>query len=150
MEVVLSTVTFAPGSIELLVAAKPPTIKQLKRLPTHHRGLWGVYILILERYRRRSKAYVGRGTDKIYGVTPRVLTYHRASSKSQLPKLVWKAVHRGYRITHVGLLCWVPIPSARNQFLVRSLFLILETVFAFTLWAMVSRTKSYGMPKLLP
>jgi hypothetical protein len=57
---------------------------------------------------------------------------------------------RGYRITHNGILCWAPIPTLKYRLLLCSLFRILETVFAFTLWAMASRTNTHGMPKLLP
>jgi hypothetical protein len=79
----------------------------------------------------------------------RARDYYRFNSKN-ISRRVKKALAQGYRITHIGLLCQTPLPSAMNRYRLRSLFIIMETAFAFTLWAMHSRTKSYGMPKLLP
>jgi hypothetical protein len=149
LSAMLSLVTFAPGLAKILTAATPPTIKMFKRLPKEYRGLWGVYVVVLEKKGRRPIIYIGSATDKKLGMHVRSLHYSRKNSR-HIPQRVSKALARGYRITHIGLLCQTPIPSVKNRYLLRSLFIILETAFSFTLWAMRSRTKSYGMPKLLP
>jgi hypothetical protein len=141
LRAMLSLVTFAPGPINMLVAATPPTIKMFKRLPNKYRGLWGVYLIVMERNGRRPKIYIGSGTDKKLGMHARYQSYFRKSS-NVVPQRVAKALARGYRITHMGLLCQTPIPSLKNRYSLRSLFIILETAFSFALWAMQSRTKS--------
>jgi hypothetical protein len=55
----------------------------------------------------------------------------------------------GYEITHKGLLCWAPLPTAAARFRLRVLVLVLETAFSIVFWAMYSTTKDYGMPKHL-
>lgn len=147
MENLLSTVTFAPGLIESLDSATPPTITFFKSLPTTPNGLWGVYLIVLEKPGCRPQIYIGCGTDSVRGLYNRF--GHYTPEGSRLPKLVLKAMTDGYRITHKGILCWASIPDSKKRFLLRSLFIILETVFSLALWAMESRTKSYGMPKFL-
>jgi hypothetical protein len=70
-------------------------------------------------------------------------------NRHRMPQYVGKAVDEGYTITHKGVLCWTPIPPATGRFPMRSLMLLLETTFSLSLWAMHSRTKTYGMPSLL-
>jgi len=44
----------------------------------------------------------------------------------------------------------VTTPIATRGFTVRTLILAIEATFSIVLWAMISRTKDYGMPPLRP
>jgi hypothetical protein len=48
MEDILSKVTFAASLIDVLLSSSPPTIDFFKSLPTHCKGLWAAYIILLE------------------------------------------------------------------------------------------------------
>lgn len=150
MQAAMSRITFAPGVMEALQSSTPPTIALFKRLPVRSKGsqvLWAVYVIVLEKRNHRSKIYVGCGTDFRHGVKVRLQHYKPNSNK--LPKLVKKAMGDGWSITHKGLLYWTDLPRPKKRFSSRSLFLILECVFALAFWAMASRTKTYCMPNLL-
>lgn len=56
------------------------------------------------------------------------------------PRYISKALDTGYVITHKGLLCWAPIPSAGLVPLLRVCFVALEATFTCVFWAMYSRT----------
>ncbi|KAK4951906.1 carbamoyl-phosphate synthase (glutamine-hydrolyzing) cpa2 [Elasticomyces elasticus] len=142
-----SMVAFAPGLLDVLQSATPPGIDVFKRLPTNGTGRWGVYLVVLEKAGRRPRIYIGSGTQVVGGVASRWQTYARLTG---LPRFVQRAIDEGYTITHVGLLCWASIPAPAVRFPLRSLFLALEATFSVLLWAMVSRTKSYGLPNLCP
>lgn len=146
MKVLLVRITFAPGLLDVLRSATPPTIAFFKALPSNARGLWGVYLILLEKSGCRPRIYIGSGTGSQGGLLYRWRDYN---DPLRVPLYVKKALDEGYRITHKGALCWTPIPSSAKRFPLRALFLILETVFSLALWAMVSRTKTYYMPKLL-
>lgn len=147
MESLMSTITFAPGLIEALKSATPPIIAFFKSLPTDHKGLWGVYLIVIEKPRRRPKIYIGSGTDKVHGLYVRLGQYKDKGTR--LPKLIKKAVTNGYHIAYKGILCWASIPNSKERFPLRALFIILETAFSLAVWAMESRTKTYCMPNLL-
>jgi hypothetical protein len=66
-----------------------------------------------------------------------------------MPYNVGRAVDEGYTVTHKGVLCWTTTPPSSTRFPMRSLMIPLETAFLLALWAMLSRTKTYGMPSLL-
>lgn len=69
-----------------------------------------------------------------------------------LPVGVQSALNEDFTIAHKGLLCWVEKPGPMLMLILRSIVLVMETAFAFALvlWAMRSRTKDYGMPRLCP
>jgi hypothetical protein len=149
LSAMLAYVTFAPTILKLLAAAASPTINLFRRLPSIKRSVWGVYLVLMEKRGCRPKVYIGSGTNSLNGVHMRSRDYYRPKSKN-ISRRIKKALTEGYRITRIGILCQTPIPSAMYRYRLRSLFIILETAFAFTLWTMHSRTKSYGVPKLLP
>ena len=66
-----------------------------------------------------------------------------------LPRFVKGALDDGYAIAHKGLFCWAPLPKAATRFVLRVLFLALESAFSITFWAMYSKTKDYDMPQHL-
>jgi len=140
-----SLIVFAPGLLDVLHSETPPTVAYFINLPTDVVKQWAVYVLVLTKPNCRPCIYVGSGTAKKRGVALRFSQY---DAKRALPCSIERALNEGYTIISKGLLCWAPIPSALLRFPVRALFLALESVFSLTLWAMVSRTKDYGMPHL--
>jgi hypothetical protein len=142
-----SLLVFAPGLMDVVQAPTPPSISWYKSLPTYVSKCWAVYLLVLEKKGFRPNIYVGSGTDSRGGVASRFYQY---DTKASLPVYVERALKDGYTITHKGLLCWCPVPAAAIRFQVRTVILALEAMFSFVFWAMKSRTKDYGMPKLCP
>lgn len=140
-------VCFAVGLADALQANGPLSIAYFKSLISTPRIRWAVYLLVLEKPNHPTKIYIGSGTQSQRGVVRRFENYEQ---KHSLPTYVSEALDLGYSITQKGLLCWAPIPPAGKQFLVRSLFIVLETTLTFTLWAMLSRDRDYGMPTLCP
>lgn len=47
MENLLLGITFAAGLLDALLSELPPTIDFFKSLPTHSKGLWGIYLILL-------------------------------------------------------------------------------------------------------
>ena len=80
--------------------------------------------------------------------------YDRRSLTGQpshnIPRYVESSEKEGWRITHKCLFAWSPQPSPSHHYQIRSLFMVLDTVFTLTLWAMKSRDKDYFMPNLCP
>jgi len=147
MEKHLSVVSFATDLLEVLTSSLPPTIDWFKSLPTPSNGLWGVYLILLEKSMCRPRIYIGSGvSSKNEGVAGRLRDY---KYRERMPRYIGQAVDEGYKITHKGVLCWTVIPHSSTGFIMRSLLLLLETTFALALWSMHSRTKTYGMPSLL-
>ena len=144
-----SPVTFAPGLWEVLRSTSPPVVSFFKSLPTYSprfRRKWAIYLHVLEKAGCQVKIYIGIGTDKRRGVSARLSQYRNGQC---IPHHVQRALNRGYKITHTGLLCWAPIPASAIV-VFRGLFLLLEAAFTLHLWAMVSSDKDYGMPHLCP
>ncbi|KAK5124008.1 hypothetical protein LTR85_002205 [Meristemomyces frigidus] len=151
LEEIMSTcaIAFAPGLLDAVLTATPPTVAFFKSLPTTVTNRWAVYCLVLEKPKSRPMIYVGSGTDKDLGVSKRLAQYNN-KDRSTIPRFVKRAMDDGYVIAHKGLLCWSPIPTASKRYALRAVFLVLETTFAIVFWAMVSRDKDYGMPHLCP
>ncbi|OQO08999.1 hypothetical protein B0A48_05890 [Cryoendolithus antarcticus] len=141
-----SSLSFAPGILDVLQSATPPTIAWFKSLPTDVRRKFGIYLLVLEKPGAQPRIYVSSGTS-VVGVSGRWQQY---DDGKWTPAYVQKALDSGYTIVHKGPLCWAPMPSLGKLYPARCLFLLLETIFTFIFWAMVSREKSYGMPTICP
>lgn len=146
-QLLLESLTFPPGLLDVLQSETPPTISFFKTLPLHTVRIWGVYLLVLEKPDARPKIYIGASTEKRSGLCNRMGQYRRGEN---FPAHVRRAVDDGYTISHKGLLCWSPIPYGGANFPLRALFLAVEATFTLFFWAMVSRTKDYGMPRLYP
>lgn len=142
-------ITFAPGLLDVVQSATPPSINFFKSLPTTLLGVWAVYLLVLEKDGCMPAIYIGSGTALGRSVLGRLQTYNNEDANS-IPRYVRQALQDGFKITHKGLLCWVPIPEAGNIFHARVVILALESVLSVLLWAMKSKTKLYGMPLLCP
>ena len=143
-----TSLVFAPGLLDILQSSAPPTIAFFKSLPTDCENVWGVYLLVLEKRDSRSKIYIGSGTSVAGGVSSRLIQYDK---KQLLPKYVAPALDEGYTITHKGLLCSAPIPSAGKVPITRLFFVALEAVFTFVFWALNCKTKhGFGFADLCP
>ncbi|KAK3715579.1 Aconitate hydratase mitochondrial [Vermiconidia calcicola] len=148
LEQILSaaSLSFAPGLFEVLQAATPPTVAYFKSLPTDGKKRWALYILVLEKPGCRFRIYLGSGTNALVGVPGRFYEYN----SGRYPQHVQKALNEGYVITHQGLLCWTPIPSAAQAPTARTLFIALEATFSFVFWAVRAVQKDYGMSHMCP
>jgi hypothetical protein len=132
------SVEFCPGLLGWLQSPTPPTLSQLKALPTNFKKRWGIYLLVLEKASCTPLIYVGSGTDTTKGVKKRLNTYLNPSSLDK-PKYVEEALSDGYAITHRGLLAWAPIPAAKDVALFRALFILLEAAFTFAFWSVKAK-----------
>ena len=139
---------FAPGFLDVVQSAVPPTIEWFKQLPEKPLNVWAVYAIVLEKMGHRPKVYSGSGTDSGRGVRSRFNRYQKQTG--QLPRFVKQALDDGYTITHKGFLCWAPIPVAGSMYPIVGLFLAMEATFSIVFWTMKSRTKDYCMPHLCP
>ena len=137
-----SSLTFAPGLLDALQAATPPTVAYFKSLPTHCKKQWAVYLLVLEKPKSRPSIYIGSGTA-LRGAQVRLAQY---DTRDELPTRVFGALKDGYTIVHKGILCSMPIPSAALMPVTRTLMILLEATFTFAFWAMYAKTDyAYGM-----
>lgn len=140
-----TSITLAPGLLDVVQSDNLPTIAFFKNLPTDFKKKWGVYLLVFEKFGCTPKIYVGSGTESVGGVSKRLQQY---DAKSFLPRYVELALDDGYLITHKGLLAWIPLPTVTARFPMRVLMMAIEAMFSLVLWAMKSRDKDYGMPHL--
>ncbi|KAI7316966.1 hypothetical protein KC315_g10582 [Hortaea werneckii] len=138
---------FAPGLLDVLQRATPPTLADFKSLPDSDRlQTWGVYLFVLEKDGHRPKIYVGSSTNSKTGLHSRMLNYDNGCG---MPWLLRQALDEGFEITHRGLLCWMPMPPLIEQSLSILLMLALECAFTWAFWAMVGQTEyGYGMSEL--
>ncbi|KAL2064913.1 hypothetical protein VTL71DRAFT_4053 [Oculimacula yallundae] len=142
----MSSLTFAPGLLDVVRSSTPPPMSFFKTLPTKYAKLWAVYALTLEKHACKPKLYIGNSTHSESGVYQRLRQY---DTQVNLPVHVRAALDDGYEITHKGLLCWSPIPGPLSRFPLRVLFLALEASFAVLFWAFNTKEKDYGLPKHL-
>jgi hypothetical protein len=144
------SLVFAPGLLDAVQGSTPPTIRYFKTLPTIIKGTpncWAVYLLVLEKASCRPRIYIGSGTSATEGVKTRLADYRRGTS---LPSYVKESIGEGYSIEHIGLLCWIDLPSPGLVLKIRLLFLALEATFAYMFWPMrtVNKANDYGMDRI--
>ena len=83
-----------------------------------------------------------------YRVTIRTNQYKPGSST--LPRYVRRKLEKGFKITHIGMLVWIPLPRAGLVPRTRGLFLLLEAVFAIIFHAVIEMsTDGYVVSILL-
>ena len=135
-------VTFCDSLMDVLKAEQPPPLSFFKQLPAAVTGTWGVYLVLLEKAGCPPSIYVGTGTDAKTGVAARLQSYTRNtfSSRKYVPRNVVAALEDGYSITYTGLLVSAPIPGPTDVLPTRLLFLALEAMFTFALWAVKCKT----------
>jgi hypothetical protein len=139
---------YAPGLLDALQSDTPPTIDFFKSLPTEVRrngkDRWGVYVLVLEKRGRRSKIYIGCGTNTKGGLFKRFNDYQK--NTYLISESVEAAIKDGFVVVSKVLLGWCAQPIELHAYVVRGLCLLLEATFTFSFWAFQSRTKNYGYP----
>lgn len=139
---------FAPGLLDVLQAATSPTLDFFKTLPGAVTKTWAMYLLVMEKRGCRFRVYVGSGTNAVGGVKSRFNDY---VTRNMLPRYVESSLDEGFTITHKGIICSTPIPSAALVPFIRVLFLALECAFTFAFWAIRSKSEfGYGMVSLCP
>jgi hypothetical protein len=146
-QLVLGSLTFAPGLLDVLQSKTPPTISYFKSLPLHLAKIWGVYLLVLEKPNHHPKVYIGSSTESRSGLCTQMSQYNR---RQNIPIYVQRALDDGYTISSKGPLCWSPLPTAAETYRLRALYLAVEAASSLYFWTMVSRTQDYGMPRLCP
>lgn len=146
-----ASLTFSPGLFEVINAATPPTTAFFKSLPDRTLGLWGVYVLVLEKFGHESLVYLGSATHSDGSLVTRFKTYDRANLKDKaLPSKVKEALENGYKIVSKRVLVSAPIPSAKDVPRFRVLFFVLEATFSFLFWTMYSKDKDYQIGSCCP
>lgn len=144
------SLSFAPGLLRVLLATKPPGIRELKRITKrsnkilrHNFGnIWAMYLVILEKPDCRPKIYIGSATS-MKGARTRLRQYETGGIISDSMK---NALKDEYEVTHKYCLCWTPIPSVGLVPVFRTVMIALECAFTFMLWAYRTK-KDYRMPQ---
>ncbi|RYN30489.1 hypothetical protein AA0113_g4827 [Alternaria arborescens] len=125
--------TFADGLLEMVNAASPPSLGDLKSLaaapaPKALSKTWAVYLHVYELEGREPRIYVGSATNADYGAQER-LSHYEKQVPSMLPRFVKHAVAQGFVKTHTTLLCWYDMPPMGLVTRARQRFLSLEGLF---------------------
>lgn len=97
-----ASLEFAPGLLDVLQYATPPTADFFKMLPDDSDSFearWAIYALVLEKEGCRHILYVGFGTG-LSGVHTRLKNY---SDLVLLPHYVERAIDDGFHIVSKGL-----------------------------------------------
>lgn len=136
-----AALTFAPGLLDAVESATPPSLAFFKSLPLFTGFCWAVYAIVFEKPGYPPKVYVGKSTNH-HGANTRMRDY---DLKMRLPWYIKAAFDEGYVITHKGFLCYKRNPTPSQYAIVEPVILALEATFAFFFWAMRARTKDYAM-----
>jgi hypothetical protein len=129
-QLVLGSLTFAPGLLDVLQSKTSPTTSYFRSLPLYLVKIWGVYLLVLEKPSHRPKVYIGSSTEGRSGLCTRMSQYDRGVN---LPIYVRRALDDRYTISYKGLLCWSPLPTGAEKFPLHALFLAVEAAFSLFL-----------------
>lgn len=134
MEIVMlhASFEFAPGLLDVVRSRTAPTISYFKTLPRQFSQRWAVYLLVLEKDGHRPRTYIASSDDD---VSRRMTTYDTASreiplgrSVSVVPLYIERALREGFKITHKGLLAWTSMPSVNEQYALRGLVAVLNSL----------------------
>ncbi|KAK4961355.1 pyruvate carboxylase [Elasticomyces elasticus] len=120
--------TFAPGLLDVLQSDTPPSMSFFDSLPTPGSKVWAVYAVVLKKAGCPDQLGIGSGTRVTGGAKARTNNYSNRTH-AQLPRFVRMAYDQGYHLSHVGMLCWTPIPLPALVPRARLYFLSLESVF---------------------
>ncbi|KXT17371.1 hypothetical protein AC579_3844 [Pseudocercospora musae] len=134
---------FPPTLLDTLCSPSPPAYSYFKTLPAPSEGIWAVYAVCLKKVGEKQKLYIGSGTAAEDGVLARVKIYNNETIAPNLPRMVKTARRDGFEITHVGLLCWAPIPTPGLVPRSRGLFLAAEATFSKLFQAVVVWCNDY-------
>lgn len=120
---------FPPEVEELLNSANAPMHTHFFALPSPQKGTWCVYIIIFETPGRQLKLYIGLGTSESVGMLGRTQQYH-PDNYATLPRFVRLAFEEGFTISHIGTLCYTPVPRPGIRPRSRGLVKAAEAVFS--------------------
>lgn len=120
--------TFAPGLLKVLQSDTPPTPDFWLSTPKPLDKSWAVYAALLTKDGCEPGLYIGSGTDAVDGYQSRVDNY-LDKRHPQLPRFVRLLYDKGYKLAHIGLLCWAPIPSVTIVPRARRRFVAIEGTF---------------------
>lgn len=124
-----------PSEVEaLLNCPEPPDVETLLALPAPPRSSFGVYAVIMTKPGKRSRLYVGSGTDVAVGVLGRSRAY-RPNSTAALGQHIYTALKHGFTFAHVGILCHMATPRTGLVPRARAFVLAAEGAFALLLHA---------------
>ncbi|KAI5276189.1 ATP synthase subunit alpha [Aureobasidium subglaciale] len=122
----LAPLTLAPGLPRQMFSLLPPVESFFKSLPLPSGKFWAIYAHRLKKPGVKGyKMYFGSATEVAEGYKKRLRDY-RPGKERLLPRMVRTALRNGYVITHSGLLCWMPIPLARDVPRVRAFMKVIE------------------------
>jgi hypothetical protein len=130
----MSTITTATpiqassSLLPTLKSSKPPSLAFFHALPAPEQKMWAIYVTVLTRPGSMPKLNVGSGTNAASGCTARTVHYHDKTNR-HLPRFVRQAYDNGYTLSHIGMLCWAPLPQAAMVPRARLFFLCLEALF---------------------
>jgi hypothetical protein len=129
-----SPLTMAPRMDDVLSEADPPSLNFFLSLPEEPEGKhWGVYALTMEKDGCDPCVYIGSGTNADLGVRARMRSY--APGRSGLPRFVQLRFGQGYHVSHIGLLCYTPLPSPGLAPRVQARILLVEATMTVTFHA---------------
>ena len=114
----------------VLESADPPPFSWFASLPSARTvtvKIWAIYAISMVKRGHRGRLYFGSGTNAEHGVTARATDYR--PDGTNLPRFVAQAFRDGFVISHIGLLCWTPLPTPGLVPRARGLFLALEAAF---------------------
>lgn len=143
--------------MEVINSDTPPDPDWFLQLATKVLGLWGIYVASLGKAGYPPIEYCGEGSEAIRGLPSRMADYDKfnkarpnVSDKSSCPSQVRKALNDGYKIVHIGVLAWMPIPPAKYQPRCRVLCYSMESTFTYLFWLMYSKTMDIEMISCCP
>ena len=139
-----ANLVFCPGLFNVIQNAYAPAVNFFESLPSDTARRWGVYVLVFQKPNAIPLIYIGSGTNSRDGVSARLGEYDRPA-RGTIPQYVENALRENYKIVHKGLLVWAPIPPAADIPRFRLIFIIIEAVFSFLFWAIISKTKDYDI-----
>jgi hypothetical protein len=140
--------TFCRGLLDVLHSASPPTVAWFDKLSSRApKNVWGVYLLILKKAKKRTRLYVGSATGYYRGYRAR---RHEHKTRKMVPRYVRKSYTEGYRVTRSVLLAHCPIPKPEDAPKVRTLVVALEAMFSCIFDTMWKRKTPYGFEGVCP
>ena len=140
--------SFAPGLVDVLKADAPPSTDFFTSLPTFPQKYWVVYAALLVKEDCAQFLYIGSSTS-VQGHHSRIRTY-KDKTHHQLPVMVRAKYEQGYKLGHIGLLCWSPVPTPSIVPQARLKFLAVEVVFTCIFFTAVASIMDSTWSDLVP
>lgn len=103
--------TFAPGLLDVLQPDTPPSPEFFMSTTSLEGKVWALYAALSTKEDCEPGLCIGSGTDAIAGCRACIANYYDKQNR-RLPRFVRALYDKGYNLAHIGLLCWMPFPSA--------------------------------------